>query len=138
MNRKLFKAMSLLLVLATAFPVFAACKGDDKDSSSTSDSSQPSQGLDNEKDILVFSSGEFDGVFNPFFSTSAYDSGVVGQTQIGMISADETGNNVVFGKEPYKYQYDGRLQPDRQCHRRTCQWYTENGGHLSGTALHRF
>ena len=99
MNRKLFKAMSLLLVLATAFPVFAACKGDDKDSSSTSDSSQPSQGLDNEKDILVFSSGEFDGVFNPFFSTSAYDSGVVGQTQIGMISADETGNNVVFGKD---------------------------------------
>ncbi|MBQ6884048.1 MAG: hypothetical protein IJO25_06880, partial [Clostridia bacterium] len=39
----------------------------------------------NENDPLVFSSQEVDKVFNPFFSTAAPDSNVVGLTQIGMI-----------------------------------------------------
>lgn len=41
--------------------------------------------------ILVQSSGEFDKVFSPFFSTSAYDSSVHGQTQVSMLSADPSG-----------------------------------------------
>ncbi|MCL2675311.1 MAG: ABC transporter substrate-binding protein [Firmicutes bacterium] len=41
--------------------------------------------------ILVQSSGDFDGVFSPFFSTSAYDAGIVGETQIGMLSSDRQG-----------------------------------------------
>lgn len=41
--------------------------------------------------ILVQSSGEFDKVFSPFFSTSAYDSNVHGETQISMLTADPTG-----------------------------------------------
>lgn len=41
-----------------------------------------------------------DGVFNPFFSTSAYDSTIVGQTQIGMLSTDEKGNIVCGENEP--------------------------------------
>ena len=103
MNKKLLKVASLLLAFVTAFPVFAGCKdkgGDDDSSSSGSASTEETgKGFDNEEDALVFSSGEFDGVFNPFFSTSAYDSSVVGQTQISMISADDTGNNVTFGKD---------------------------------------
>ena len=53
--------------------------------------------LDNERDALVFASQQFDGVFNPFFSTSAYDSEVVGQTQIGMMTIDD-GGNLAYGK----------------------------------------
>ena len=41
-----------------------------------------------------------DGVFNPFFSTSAYDSTVVGQTQIGMLNTDSKGNIVCGENEP--------------------------------------
>ena len=100
MKRKFLKLMSLTLALVTAFPVFAGCKdkgGDESSSSGSGSTEQTGKGFDNEKDALVFSSGEFDGVFNPFFSTSAYDSSVVGQTQISMISSDDTGNNVTFG-----------------------------------------
>lgn len=41
--------------------------------------------------ILVQSSGDFDKVFSPFFSTSANDSNVIGQTQITLISSDPNG-----------------------------------------------
>lgn len=46
---------------------------------------------DNETDALIFSTQEVDKVFNPFFTTSATDSNVVGMTQIGMLSNDEEG-----------------------------------------------
>jgi len=46
----------------------------------------------NETDPLVFSTLEVDKVFNPFFSTSATDSSVVGMTQLGMLSNDKDGN----------------------------------------------
>lgn len=49
---------------------------------------------DNEKDKLVFSTQELDKVFNPFFSTSATDSNVVGFTQIGMVGNDKDGKPV--------------------------------------------
>lgn len=48
----------------------------------------------NEVDKLVFSTQELDKVFNPFFSTSATDSNVIGFTQIGMITNDKYGNPV--------------------------------------------
>ena len=47
---------------------------------------------DNETDPLVFATLEVDKVFNPFFSTSATDSSVVGMTQLGMLSNDKDGN----------------------------------------------
>lgn len=53
---------------------------------------------DNENDALVFSTLEVDKVFNPFFSTSATDSSVVGMTQMGMLGNDEKGN-VTFGEK---------------------------------------
>ena len=45
----------------------------------------------NETDPLVFATLEVDKVFNPFFSTSATDSSVVGMTQLGMLSNDKDG-----------------------------------------------
>ena len=108
MNRKFLKLISLTLALATAFPVFAGCKdkGNDSSSSGSGTTEQTGKKLNNEEDVLVFSSGDFDGVFNPFFSTSAYDSSVVGQTQISMISSDDTGNNVTFGKDEPVVTFD--------------------------------
>ena len=94
-GKKLGSIVSFLLVASFVTPVFAGCK-------SNSDGPTPPSGsanFDNEKDALVFSSGEFDGVFSPFFATSAYDTGVVGQTQISMLSSDDTGNVVVYGKD---------------------------------------
>lgn len=46
---------------------------------------------DNENDPLIFSSQAPDGVFNPFFSTSAVDGNIVGLTQISMLGNDAEG-----------------------------------------------
>lgn len=51
----------------------------------------PTVYYDNENDALVFSSQPVDKVFNPFFSTSASDSNVIGMTQIGMLGNDSEG-----------------------------------------------
>ncbi len=51
---------------------------------------------DNEKDALRFSTLEVDKVFNPFFSTSATDSQVVGMTQLSLLTNDENGK-VAYG-----------------------------------------
>lgn len=50
----------------------------------------------------------WDGVFNPFFSTSGTDSDIVGQTQVGMLSTNEKGEIVAGNDEPcvtYDYTY---------------------------------
>ena len=52
----------------------------------------------NEDTPLLLSSQELDKVFNPFFSSSAPDSQIVGMTQIGMLGNDAKGN-VTYGKD---------------------------------------
>ena len=58
-----------------------ACKKDDNTNGSK---------LDNEESPLVISSEALDAVFNPYFYTAGADGDVVGQTQIGMLSTDES------------------------------------------------
>ena len=98
MNKKLVRVLSLTLAMATSFSVLAGCKDPETSSDSGSGADKNTTAWRNENNALVFSSGEFDGVFNPFFGTSAYDTSIAGQTQISMLSADETGNKVTFGK----------------------------------------
>jgi len=45
-------------------------------------------------DALVIMSEQLDGLFNPFFSTSAPDGTIVGMTQIGMLSSKYVNGNV--------------------------------------------
>ena len=47
---------------------------------------------------LVLSSQELDKVFNPFYSSSAPDSQIVGMTQMGMLANDAKGN-IVYGED---------------------------------------
>lgn len=76
MNRK------ILCLLLVAFTIILAvgCGGSDEDSP------------------LLLSSQELDGVFNPFFSSSAPDSQIVGMTQMGMLGNDKEGN-YTYGDE---------------------------------------
>lgn len=87
------KYIIIIAVAAVLAPVvtvtgIATCGGRDK------------AGYDNETDKLIFSTLEVDKVFNPFFSTSATDSAVVGMTQLGMISNDKYGKPVCGRNEP--------------------------------------
>lgn len=54
--------------------------------------------IDNETTRLVLSTSELDGVFNPFYSSSASDGSIVGMTQIGMLSSDKDGK-VAYGEK---------------------------------------
>ena len=58
------------------------------------------QSYDPETRPFAMSISTPDGVFNPFFSTSAYDSSIVGMTQIGMLSTDSKGNITFGDNEP--------------------------------------
>jgi len=56
--------------------------------------------LDPEKRPFSMSIQNPDGVFNPFFSTSAYDSSIISLTQISMLNTDKDGNIVCGEDEP--------------------------------------
>lgn len=47
---------------------------------------------------LVLSSLEMDGLFNPFFYTSGYDSDVINMTQLAMLNNDKNGDIVAYAK----------------------------------------
>ena len=57
-----------------------------------------SEVIDNETTRLVLAAQEFDGVFNPFYSSSAPDGEVVGMTQLSMLTSDKDGN-VAYGED---------------------------------------
>lgn len=54
----------------------------------------------NETSSLVFSVQELDNVFNPYFSTSGYDSEIVGNTQVGMLTSDRDGQVYCGPQQP--------------------------------------
>lgn len=106
MKSKWLKVACAGMVVALALPFVPACGG------ST---------ISNEDTVLNLSTGDLDGVFNPFFATSAYDSAIVGQTQISMLGSDDAGENVTYGvNEPVvtldynetSYRADGTPTPD--------------------------
>ena len=53
-----------------------------------------------EKDSIVIMTEELSGLFNPFYATSGADMGVVGLTQISMLSTDKDGNLVAGDDQP--------------------------------------
>ena len=66
----------------------------------------PEEGGSKSIDAFVIMTDQLDGLFNPFYSTSANDGSIAGMTQISMIGADyDSANNtinVAYGEnEPY-------------------------------------
>ncbi len=54
--------------------------------------------IDNETTRLVIATAALDGVFNPFFSTSATDGNIVGMTQLPMFTTDKDGK-IAYGED---------------------------------------
>ena len=77
------------------------------------------QSYDPETRPFAMSISTPDGVFNPFFSTSAYDSSIVGMTQIGMLSTDSKGNITFGDNEPTvtkDYTVSGKRRRRKEIH----------------------
>ena len=104
------KILTALLALVLCFAMvfsFAAC-GKTDPISSESESNTSTEGGDdtpavnenskNEKMTLILQESTFDGVYSPFFYSSAYDGDVVGMVNVGLLTVDATGA-VVAGPE---------------------------------------
>lgn len=95
LRNKVLRHGAVLLGAVMMTGLLAAC-GEKK----PGDGGDPSTGkrYDMETTPVTFSSGELDGVFNPFFSTSAYDGEIAGMTMISMLSSDAKGG-IAYGRE---------------------------------------
>ncbi len=95
MNKKnIFRVFLTICIITISVVSLVGCK-----KNKNKDKNKNLPVYSNENDPLVFSSQEVDKVFNPFFSTSAADSNVVGLTQIGMIGNDKDGKPTYGDKE---------------------------------------
>ncbi len=81
-----FKRLLIAAMAATCGISLVACTTDQK--------------ISNESTRLVLATQELDGVFNPFYSTSATDSNIVGMTQISMLGSDKNGKVAYGNDEP--------------------------------------
>ena len=79
MSKKLLSAVLALLMCLSAVSLLASCGG----------------GKGSKPDALVIMTEELDGLFNPFFSTTAADGTIVSMTQIGMLGTDYVNGEVV-------------------------------------------
>lgn len=86
-GKKIVALIAMLAVVACSMAMLVACKDDNIGTNGA---------YNNDTDALVFSTQELDKVFNPFFSTSATDSNIVGLTQISMLSNTKDGK-VAYG-----------------------------------------
>ena len=90
------RILTLLLVAATLLCVFAGCQ-DPQQNDPNNGGTNNGPVISNESTRLVLSTSELDGVFNPFYSSSAPDGSIIGMTQIGMLSSDKYGK-VAYGE----------------------------------------
>lgn len=72
MSKRILSVVLALVMCLGTVAVFSACKKDEG----------------TKKDALVIMSDELDGLFNPFYSTTAPDGTIVSATQIGMLGSD--------------------------------------------------
>lgn len=133
MKTSLFKKSFLILMIFLSIVLMAGCKKKDKDKTNNN-----RVYYDNENDALVFSTQELDRVFNPFFSTSATDSSVVGMTQIGMLSNNSAGEPV-YGDDEAVVTKDLEIKTEGKGEQQTTTYYFvlknnvrfSNGSYLS-------
>lgn len=89
--KKLRSCLCFVLALLMVLLTVTSCKkrGDDDSTKAKYDS---------ENDVVRFAIEGQDGVFNPFFSTTAYDSEIAGMTQIGMLTTSGKDATLSFGE----------------------------------------
>ncbi len=82
-KRILTLALAVLMCVST-LAIFSSCKNSEQDDVSG-----------DKPEALVIMTDELDGLFNPFYSTTAADGTIVSTTQIGMLGSDYVNGAVV-------------------------------------------
>lgn len=99
MKRNLFiMALCAVLCVAMLVPMFASCgtpETPDTGDTTTTDPGTTNPVTEdrviNDTQTLILQASTFDGVFSPFFYSSAYDGDVVGLVNVGLLTMDATG-----------------------------------------------
>ena len=112
MKRILTFALALVM-LACSLTACSSC-GQEGNNPSTGN------GISNESTRLVLSTAELDGVFNPFYSSSAADGNIIGMTQISMLSSDKYGK-VAYGENEACVVLDYEAKPIQDATGKTTQ-----------------
>ena len=76
MKKRILALVLCIIMLFSTVATLASCGGDNGDNG----------GKTEKPDALVLMSDELDGLFNPFYSTTAADGTIVSMTQIGMLT----------------------------------------------------
>ncbi|MEG2003634.1 MAG: ABC transporter substrate-binding protein, partial [Clostridia bacterium] len=84
-------ALCLFLVLIMSFTALAACNKGSEDNSSNATSKTEEINPTNEEKALVLQENTFDGIFNPFFYSSAYDKEVISLINVTLLGSDVSG-----------------------------------------------
>lgn len=89
------KIVSILLAALFLFGILSGCgKKNPGDDEGNKPAGVYVPKTSEQTEAIVFGLEGADGVFSPFFSSSAYDSEIVGMTQLGMITSDGSGKYV--------------------------------------------
>ena len=88
MSKKIVSLFLCVAMLVGAMACFAGCGKKDGDTDGNTGSKQ---------DALVIMTEQLDGLFNPFYSTSATDATIVGMTQISMLTAKYVNGSIEVG-----------------------------------------
>lgn len=93
-NKAIGKLLSIVTSLCIAVTIVASCAA----CNPTPDDPDNKKYYSNANDPLILSTTEVDGVFNPFFATSATDHNIIGMTQLGMLGNNKDGG-YTYGDE---------------------------------------
>ena len=106
MKNKLVKLLSMAMVV-TLGTIAVGCDNQQNSSGGTGNH----QTYDNDSTPVVFACQELDGVFNPFYSSTAPDAEIIGMTQLSMFTTDKEGK-IAYGADEavavldYEQNYD--------------------------------
>lgn len=98
-STKIFKRICVgALAAGMAFTVVTAAGCSNKNNPDGPDNQGDVKYYNNDTDPVSFSTQPLDGMFSPYYSTTAPDSSVVSMTQIGLLGNDEKGE-VTYGAD---------------------------------------
>jgi peptide/nickel transport system substrate-binding protein len=99
--KKTIKRISSLFMASVCAVGLAGCTAETPTGGGETGGDKPTPTTyDNEKTPLTLATQTPDGVFNTFFSTSAYDGEIAGNTQLSMLGTDDQGGVKVGVDEP--------------------------------------
>ena len=120
MKNKLEKLLTMAMVV-TLGTIAVGCQ--DPQDSTGGAANHPT--YDNDSTPVVFACQELDGVFNPFYSSTAPDAEIIGMTQLSMFTTDKEGK-IAYGADEAVAVLDYEQNYDEEADQTTYKFVLKN------------